>query len=83
MKQVGSQMYVQITRINEDTNDFILSEKEAWVSFYCAICCSCYFFMENTLFFFFFFFVCSYLSLYPFIIITSSSQCYFAGDIKP
>lgn len=26
-------MYVQITRINEDTNDLILSEREAWVSF--------------------------------------------------
>lgn len=25
-------MYVQITRINEDTNDLILSEREAWVS---------------------------------------------------
>lgn len=31
MLQVGRRIYVQITRINEDTNDLILSEKEAWV----------------------------------------------------
>ena len=31
MMQVGRRLYVQITRINENTNDLILSEKEAWV----------------------------------------------------
>lgn len=30
--QVGRWLYVLITRINEDTNDLILSEKNAWVS---------------------------------------------------
>lgn len=29
-ENVGRRMYVQITRISEDTNDLILSEKEAW-----------------------------------------------------
>ncbi|KAK9748883.1 hypothetical protein RND81_02G087900 [Saponaria officinalis] len=28
--KVGSTMYVQINRINEDTNDLILSERDAW-----------------------------------------------------
>ncbi|XP_057794655.1 protein PIGMENT DEFECTIVE 338, chloroplastic [Salvia miltiorrhiza] len=30
-ENVGRRLYVQITRINENTNDLILSEKEAWV----------------------------------------------------
>ncbi|XP_020547824.1 uncharacterized protein LOC105178804 isoform X3 [Sesamum indicum] len=30
VRQVGRRIHVQITRINEDTNDLILSEKEAW-----------------------------------------------------
>lgn len=30
---MGRQINVQITRINEATNDLILSEREAWVSF--------------------------------------------------
>lgn len=29
-ENVGRRIHVQITRINEDTNDLILSEKEAW-----------------------------------------------------
>ncbi|XP_073282635.1 protein PIGMENT DEFECTIVE 338, chloroplastic [Primulina huaijiensis] len=29
-ENVGRRIYVQITRINEETNDLILSEKEAW-----------------------------------------------------
>nr|GEU33286.1 nucleic acid-binding, OB-fold [Tanacetum cinerariifolium] len=29
-ENVGRRLYVQITRISEDTNDLILSEKEAW-----------------------------------------------------
>lgn len=29
-ENVGRRMYVQITRISEDTNDLILSQKEAW-----------------------------------------------------
>ncbi|KAL1540569.1 protein PIGMENT DEFECTIVE 338, chloroplastic-like protein [Salvia divinorum] len=29
-ENVGRRLYVQITRINENTNDLILSEKEAW-----------------------------------------------------
>ncbi|EYU24335.1 hypothetical protein ABFS82_03G010600 [Erythranthe guttata] len=29
-ENVGRRLHVQITRINEDTNDLILSEKEAW-----------------------------------------------------
>lgn len=31
-EKVGRRMYVQITRINEDTNDLILSEREAWAT---------------------------------------------------
>lgn len=31
-EKVGCRMYVQITRINEDTNDLILSEREAWAT---------------------------------------------------
>lgn len=31
-EKVGRCMYVQITRINEDTNDLILSEREAWAT---------------------------------------------------
>ncbi|KAL8523632.1 hypothetical protein ACS0TY_013563 [Phlomoides rotata] len=33
-ENVGRRIYVQITRINEDTNDLILSEKEAWEMMY-------------------------------------------------
>ncbi|KAL9245123.1 hypothetical protein vseg_018810 [Gypsophila vaccaria] len=32
--KVGSTMHVQINRINEDTNDLILSEREAWEKVY-------------------------------------------------
>lgn len=51
--QVGRRINVLITRINEETNDLILSEKEAWVSsshhdnlVSCASCfhCFCYLF---------------------------------------
>lgn len=31
-------MYVQITRVNEATNDLILSERAAWVSFGVVLC---------------------------------------------
>ncbi|KAL3504595.1 hypothetical protein ACH5RR_034436 [Cinchona calisaya] len=34
VRQVGRWIYVLITRINEDTNDLILSEKEAWEMLY-------------------------------------------------
>lgn len=33
MYQVGRRLVVQITRMNEEKNDLILSEKVAWVSF--------------------------------------------------
>lgn len=50
---MGRRINVLITRINEETNDLILSEKEAWVSsshhdnlVSCASCfhCFCYLF---------------------------------------
>jgi small subunit ribosomal protein S1 len=31
--QVGQEMHVCITRIDEGTNELIISEKEAWVCF--------------------------------------------------
>lgn len=36
--QVGRRLVVQITRLNEDKNDLILSEKTAWVGFaFCLV----------------------------------------------
>lgn len=37
MLQVGRRLLVQITRLNEDKNDLILSEKVAWVSFFPSV----------------------------------------------
>lgn len=39
MLQVGRRLVVQITRLNEDKNDLILSEKTAWVGF--LVLCLC------------------------------------------
>lgn len=33
MLQVGCWIHVQISRINEENNDLVLSEREAWVCF--------------------------------------------------
>lgn len=44
MMQVGSWIYVQISRINNENNELILSEREAWVGFaYTGFydCCLC------------------------------------------
>jgi hypothetical protein len=36
MVQVGRRIYALINRINESNNELILSEREAWVSFFVA-----------------------------------------------